>query len=440
MVEFVTLFLRLTMGLQMVEVVVDHPQVHHVTFEVNGQVVAQVTEPPWRAECDFGSRPKPTLLEAFAFDEDGRLLESARQMVNVPQPSVEVRLVVERDDEGLPVAVRVISESHDLARPAEIVVMMGGRLLKPAGENRFVIPPVDVAMRHLVVADVEFPGGTVVQSVIAFGGGWGSQASTEVTAVAIERDDDLVVPTPDDLEGCLTARSKPVDILAVERGGYRMYVVKSATATMALRHFRQVRPRAEVKDVAKTAQFREDGFVVVSSIPLSRKTTPVNVYPRSKPLVLDKEGLAWVATRLNINASLRAEDALLGEAVATAGLHAAGVGAPRVVVLFVHANDPELGQLTVSDARRFLGRLGVPLEVVAVLKDVPGVGPSTRVRNTRELARLQRRVEDRLGRQLIVWVEGIHLPTDIEVGCGYTKVGASRTDGPDAGRAAGGQP
>jgi hypothetical protein len=435
MVEFVTLFLRLTMGLQMVEVVVDHPRVDHVTFEMDGEVVAQVDQPPWKAECDFGSRPKPTLLEAFAFDEDGRLLESARQMVNVPQPSVEVRLVLERDDEGLPVAVRVISESHDLARPAEIVVMMGGRLLRPAGENRFVIPPVDVAMRHLVVADVEFPGGTVVQSVMAFGGSWGSQASIEVTAVAIERDDDLVVPTPDDLEGCLTARSKPVAPLAVERGGYRMYVVKSATAAVALRQFHLVRPRIEASGDAETAEFRDDGFVLVSSRPLSETTAPVNVYPRSKALTFDDEGLVWVAKALNINAPLRAQHELLGEAVATAGLHAAGTGSPRMVVLFLHANDPEMGRLSIAGARRFLDDLGVPLEVVSVVEDTPDVGPASRVRDTRELERLERRFEERLDRQLIVWVEGIHLPTDIEVGCGYTKVGAAPTNGPGVGRA-----
>ena len=85
MIAFASLFLGLVYGVETVQVVVGEAVVA-VELRLDGEAVRVLRQPPWRAECDFGSELAPRLLEAVAFDAADRELGRASQWLNLPQP------------------------------------------------------------------------------------------------------------------------------------------------------------------------------------------------------------------------------------------------------------------------------------------------------------------------------------------------------------------
>lgn len=106
MIEFLTLFLGLVGGPQVVEVAVDS-RVAAVEMRLDGEQIGRLETAPWRLEIDLGPRLAVRELVAVAFDDSGIELGRAAQYLNRPRPLAEAGILLERDEAGKAVAARL---------------------------------------------------------------------------------------------------------------------------------------------------------------------------------------------------------------------------------------------------------------------------------------------------------------------------------------------
>jgi hypothetical protein len=179
MVTFVSLFLWLVVGVQTVEVAVDHG-VASVVPRLDGELVATISGEPWKAKVDFGELLEPHELE--------------------------------------------VTQSSEQIEPVIITATLDGKTLEPDGPNRFEIPEHDPTTIHLLSAEAAYANGFVARADVSVGGSFGEFVASELTAVPVQAAD--APPTAAALEGRLTINGKGLRIVAVERSGARIYVVR----------------------------------------------------------------------------------------------------------------------------------------------------------------------------------------------------------------------
>jgi hypothetical protein len=186
----------------------------------------------------------------------------------------------------------------------------------------------------------------------------------------------------------------------------------------------------------------------------------------SQPVGGRRGGLVWLLTRLRLESAGDAGPQRLADAVATTGLRAAAGGRPRGVVLLLGPDAEDASFFAAQHVVRYLELLHVPLriwyveipqvtleplrsaydEAVARAREavergqpVPEVPPeptleSVREARSRRLQRLRRTwgamqdvdgltpwveaargLREELARQRIVWIDGVHPPSEVEL-------------------------
>jgi hypothetical protein len=126
--------------------------------------------------------------------------------------------------------------------------------------------------------------------------------------------------------------------------------------------------------------------------------------------------MSWLATHI-VSQQAAVPGQSLAEAVAVAGLRAAAGGLPRVVVLVIGAKSPDYSWYRPRAVREYLRTLRVPLVVWSV-EENPSTDPwglTEEITGMGSLEKAARRLLESLEKQWIVWVEGRHLPYEIEI-------------------------
>lgn len=110
-------------------------------------------------------------------------------------------------------------------------------------------------------------------------------------------------------------------------------------------------------------------------------------------------------------------DQSLADAVAVAGLRAAADGCPRTVVLVVGREGTNHSGFRPAAVREYLKTLHVPLAVWSTEADKALTlwGEAVAAGGVSRLRKASRRMLKDLRLQWIVWVEGSHLPHEIEL-------------------------
>ena len=233
MVAFLTFLLGLTVGVQRIELAVDH-RVATVELLLDGERVALIAGAPWVAECDFGKALLPHHLEAIARDAEGRELDRAIQRVNLPREAVEATLRLEGGQDGYTgaeVSWRVVDESE----PEEIQISFDGEPLAVDG-RRVALPRYDPKLVHVLSAELIFARQLRAQVELAFGGEYGEEVSSELTAIPLElRRSGKELPTAEQVEAWLRVGDQPPRVAAVERGPREVVLVRDDASTITLR-------------------------------------------------------------------------------------------------------------------------------------------------------------------------------------------------------------
>ncbi len=427
MVTFISLFLWLMTDVHQVEVSVD-PLVASVEIVLDGRSIGVATAPRWSVRCDFGEKPRPHELVAVAYGEDGVELGRARQLVNLPRPDAEVEIVLEGANPDAPEQLRVITESSERLDPLAVFVNFDGRALLSSGDGRFPLPVHDRGQVHIISAEAHFPGGLTARSDVTFGGAYGSRVATELTAVPVILDR-WDCPDTDQLQGMFRVRGEPVRVAAVEQPGARVYLVRdhgawpsiSRTGYSIDRRFN--RSRREIMRRNKAVQMASDSAQLAPEkdryylvVPNPTRSRGVTLFPIVGPFEIKRWWLSWLATHiLSPEAALPGQR--VGEAVAVAGVRAAVGGAPRTIVLVLSEDPVDDSNYQPPAVREYLRALRVPLVVWSIAGDGAAGewGEAAEISDQGSLGKASKRLLKELRRQWIVWVEGRHLPSDIEL-------------------------
>jgi hypothetical protein len=181
----------------------------------------------------------------------------------------------------------------------------------------------------------------------------------------------------------------------------------------------------EIWRAARTIDDRaleEDLFRMVVAIPARIETEAKRLeksFWMSPFFRFDEAGLGWCATHV-----FPAPDDLAGghpeqqvaEALAVAGLQAAGSGRPRVVVLMVGDKERDASLFGIEATTRFLRALNVPLVVWATQPAAAERwGGETVIKTPKDLSIESEKVMRILRRQRIVWLEGLLMPNAVVV-------------------------
>ena len=430
-VAFETLFLGLVFGAVPVRVAVG-PEVATVELRLDGAPVATLRGAPWVHGVQLGPAPHPHELEAVARSAAGKELARARQRLNLPRAEAEVHLVIERGPDGGRTAARLTWDETAAREPTHIEVTLDGAPVLVEDRHRVVLPPVAPAVPHVITVELTFPGGTRAHTEAVFGGDVSEEVRSDLTAVPLVFAEQRDLPTPAVMARWLSDGVEPLRVVGIERGPAEVvFVVDQSSAGRLSARWDVYRPRPAFGTRFAPGS-HDDRFYVLLPSPrgrAGRATELRNLYPFLGPVVLELDTLCEVAVDLRFSSADPLAQSL-GNAVALAGLHAAGSNRRRAVVLVLASNGEATGTVRVAAARAFLADLSVPL-VLWSIEDTPerrrtawgeAEDVSSLPRLRQALGGLTKRLED----QSIVWVEGSPLPQRIALDESLTGVRIAR--------------
>lgn len=377
-IVFISLFLGVAAGPKQVEVAVD-ANVAAVELRLDGAVAARIDGPPWAARVDLGPELAPHHLEAVAFDAAGGEVGRAEQWVNLPRRRHELRLLLERDA-GRVVGGRLAWDSVEFDAPASLRLSFDGRAIATDDAATFTLPRHAADELHVVSAEAVFPDGATARADAVFGGRYGEQSATELTAVPLLAAGRLP-RRPHGADGWLAVDGRPARVVAIDRGTADLYAVLDESAGEHLGELAAAIQR-RVAGSRTNARLRSPppGVGLPSGSPLYgvglraddrlflvnprvQKATSYDLFGVTLPLDAADGGSAWqLATRRFVDAA-PGRPQRLADAVATAALAAVGGGRPRAVVLILGPQAADRSLHPPATVRRFLDRLRVPLAV-----------------------------------------------------------------------------
>lgn len=444
MVTITTLFLGLVTGSWQVEVSATAP-VARIELLLDSSTVGVDEAPPWSFEVDFGDEPAPHRLTAVGFDAEGAEVARTAIPVNLQPRESGLSVVIEEPEtgekgKGAPVA-RLTWSSIDGSAPTRLAAWFDGNPIEVGtGEDRYdrlLLPAVDLGGVHFLTVEMTFASGALARTERVFGSDIDRMINTRNTAVAIDahrRRDRL--DSPEEARGLILAGGEPATPVGLEDDGTDLVVVRDRSAHRELVAMTGGRP-------ITLAGRRNDRMFLIAPAPdlVLHRSGPYELFPITPALSGARGSLFDWLVRLEHDPSPGVPEELAG-AVSVAGMRAASGGRPRAVLLMI---GPESFPVAVEDAeraRRFLARLGVPLAVWRIQRDLKDLEPQERLKRLetevppidRATALAEARaawgeVEDvgapvtasdaakellrRVDRQQVVWIDGEYLPTEI---------------------------
>jgi hypothetical protein len=323
----------------------------------------------------------------------------------------------------------VVTESAERLDPLAVIVTFDGLVLHEGGDGRFELPVYDPHQTHIVSAEGHFPDGVTARRDVTFGGNVGGGFATELTAVPVILEDRRVL-TSQELRGMLRARGEVLTVAAVDRPGGRVYMVRDDGASSVLGGLGLLLDEKNLaahvdfnREVARTGRGEwsieeippeKDRFYLV--VPSPARARGLAIYPIVRPFSIQRWGLPWLATHVRTPLAA-APNQRLADAVAVAGRRGAAEGRPRTVVLVLGREETNHSGFHPVAVREYLKTLHVPLVVWSTEADEPLTlwGEADGAGSVSRLRKASRRLLKDLRRQWIVWVEGSHLPHEIEL-------------------------
>ncbi len=425
MIAFISIFLGLVAGVQPVELAVSGP-VAEVEIRLDGELVGRLNGEPWTLECDFGEGHATHELVAIARDRNGRELDRAVQLINVPRPGVDSQILLDGWHGGSPRSARLLWRSVQPVEPLEVEVKLDGELLADRHRESYQLPDLDPAEIHFLSARLTFPGGLSSSAVAVFGGVYGDATDTELTAVPFVAAG-RKPRQPEQLQGRIEAGGSPLRVVAVEKGPAEVVIVRDVRAIPDMTDL-ELTYRGTYRDDDPAGLAKRDALLVMSpraSLAVHSDTTRYAVYPVSPPITRRKGSLTGTLARLEFERESPALPQLLTDAVATAGIRAAASQKRRAVVLLTADCADVSGQASPAEVRRFLAQLRVPLKVWVTGGPAPGTRKQAspmgfcdgaeRIHSLRRYHSAIKRLRGELEQQRIAWVEGRHLQRRISL-------------------------
>lgn len=415
MIEFLTLFLNLIWGVQPVEVAVG-PEVAAVELRLDGETVGVMRGAPWRLDCDFGEL-LPHELVAVALDEEGHRLGEARQWINFGRARAEARLAFEPDSRRR--RVRLTWDVFDGSPPERLRVRFNEREIPVDERGLLELPRYDPSQPQFLEAEVTFAKQVTARAELSFGGLYGERTTSELTAVPIQLPEGMEAPQPEDMEGWFRAGTRELPVFSVDHGGALIAIVRDLNLppVLPLRGVEKLRQM-----VPPRALGAGDEILFFSTLPKLAgegrvRTALFDPFPVSK----DQSRIGLFQVLMLRHPALDPGPQHFSDALAAAAKALTASGRPRVLLFLADQVSEDHSWVSFRQVHGFLRALRVPLlvwthraadrpgSVGAALDASAAPPPHTR------LVTLVREVDRTLDSQIVVWLEGRHLPQQIEL-------------------------
>lgn len=432
-IAFLTLFLGLTTGKHPVAVAVQGP-VATVELVLDGTAVVRLGGPPWRTKLDLGGALEPHELVARALDAKGQEIGRTRQLINLPRPPAEVDILLEGGAAGgspgsspaAATAARLTWRSLTNEKPASVSLLFDGQPLALDDRAHAVLPVYDPEVSHILSAEVRFAGTIVARRDMGFGGRWGSEVSTELTAVPVRLRPGKSLPKVEALQGWFLAAGRPAAVAAVEEGAAQLLIVRDGEAREAMGHYESQRVTGLVAGISERRRFQmtlgkddQIRFVWPAAHAFNGPGVPAELFDASRDYGSRDGGLLWLLSRAM--PLVDRIDQRLGDAVAVAGLQALGGNRPRAVLLVLGYGPKEVSRYDAGTVRHYLESIRVPLVVwtigdrQSIAVSAWGAGEAEDISTLTKVQEAFKRLEENLAGQKILWIEGSHLPAAISL-------------------------
>ncbi len=422
MIAFVTLLLGLISGVYPIEVTVSD-SVAAVEFTLDGAPAGRIDGPPWIARVDLGSDLQPRTLTARALDAEGREVARVTQWLNLPRPPAEVDIVLENGPAG-PVAAHLTWQSVSGVQPVSVGLTLDGDPLVfegTIGAARAPLPSRDLKSLHVLSAELWFPPGVTARKDVVYGGEYGSEVSTELTAVPVRVRKGESLPGLAGLQGWFSAEDQPLTAIAIEDGPGKAVFVQVPAGSTVLREIFPGQRRKSIDLFKNELRLGKDDrvrFLALAPSAFRESRVPSQLFDMSTELAPKDGGVLWFLTKQKTMLKNPEKELLrIADAVAVAGLQAAAENHRRAVVLVVGTEVPDASRYDPVTVRRYLESIRVPLYVWSLYgTDAPAArawGQAEDISTLEKLSKAVARLRADLAAQTIVWVEGRHLPQSI---------------------------
>ena len=417
MIEFITLFLGgLMTGPRPVEIMAEDA-VAIVEVWLDGELEQRLNAPPWKLEVDFGPELLPHVLEAVALNSKAEELARARQWINMSPKPAQSSVMIEGADQGKGAVARVSWESlAETYEPQSIEVYFDGLRLAADDPRSILLPTFDPDQTHHMRVRLEFTEVLFSEAEAVFGGVYGNEISTEISAVPIRFDKGRKPKSAHAMRDWFTVGGVPQNVHAVEKGLAEIIVVRDVATDSRLSKLAAQAARLET-DIYLKNHHRVSFINPCPEVHRRGVLFRQRVYPHT-PRYSSKDGtlLRLLAGLGHANCTEQRQQ--LAEAVGVAGLSASGDGLRRVVLLLLSSEPRDQSAFTPAQVVAYLDRMRVPL-VIWSLGTPAGLetkwGQATNVRKLWRFDKAFNLLEKDLEHQLIVWLEGLHLPQSVEL-------------------------
>ncbi len=422
MISFVTLFLGLIFGPQPIELAVGE-EVASVEIVIDGTVVARLDGAPWVVEHDFGRAVVPHHLVAIGLDQEGREVGRASQHLNLPRRPVEVTIVVRGDPEGKSSIADISWESRSGAKPLAVQAELDGASVAVEELSEILLPPHDPLELHFLQVAVEFDDGTRTTSELAFGGAHLDTVSSQLTAIPVELHGRGKLPKPEKLTGWFAAGAASPRVLSTETGSAEILVVRSRLSVGDLRWAQKQEMSKALPDAhwRRSRLFGSHDWRLRMIWPIARSETgnltPFDLFPYSEPGPDETGSLVRWITETDPPKELRGHQRI-ADAVAVAGVTAAGTNRRRAVVVILGQHEADASAVEPEIASGYLRALRVPLFVWTTRPESEsgrGWGTAQDVSTAAGLKQAVEGVLAALERQRVVWLAGDYRPQEVEL-------------------------
>jgi hypothetical protein len=421
-IAFLSLFFGLIRGPYPVELAVNGP-VAAVELVVDGKSVQTLQAPPWKTRIDFGPDLLPHEIVARALDAKGAEIARAEEWANLPHPLAKVDIVLEEGKLGPPKAARVVWKDLKGEEPSAVLLLFDGVPVPLDATGRGALPAHDLKSLHVLTAEVVVPPGRSLRREIAYGGEYGSEVSTELTAVPVRVRQGKLPPAAQ-LGGWFTAAGSPLPVDAVEEGPAQLYVVRSPGAQAALWQTAgmEAGPKAlrylNLWDWTKLGKDDVVRFVDPYTQRFEADGELSDLFPISADFKTQHNNLLALLLHNNGPRPALGIKIRFADAVAVAAQEAVTENRRRAVLLVLTAAEKDQSNFDLATVRRYLAALHVPLFVWCLGEPEPGSAAATwgKVDILKRDAHLRPafvEVRDALAAQRIVMVDGRILPQSI---------------------------
>jgi hypothetical protein len=420
MIVFVTLLLGLISGPYPIEVNVSGP-VSTVEFTLDGAPAGRIAHPPWIAQVNLGPDLRPHRLVARALDAQGREISQATQWLNLPRPPAEVELVLEKAADGSPRSALLTWQSVNGAGPSSTEMTLDGQPLAVDPDHRAALPQRDLKTLHVLAAELRFPSGVRARKEVVYGGQYGSDVSTELTAVAVHLGSGGPLPAVEQVGRWFTVDGQAAAADAVEEGPGKVTAVCLPASSELLARLlpgEREKPSPRYRNDMQLGPQDSFQYMSLGAAPFHDSRIPADLFQLYPPLTASDGGIFHFLIDEHLREDLPTGLALrIADAVAVAGLQAATESHRRAVILILGKDIVDTSHYSPATVRAYLKTIDVPLFVWSLQGRNTALakawGGAEDISSRPRLSDAVRRLRDELDNQRIVWLDGRHLPQSI---------------------------